>query len=315
MDLEQFGDVIILLMEDKHPVCYYKDSIKNYMRPDASYKWISFKPDLCVNRCKDINLAGMLSFKLTMVEGKDSDIIELEKQELSRQMKEAEKRGIKKEPKSDTWRKKLSKRAHTVNIRAYIYQCRDLPAADSNGTSDPFIKVWDMSDKKKQTEVIDDSTNPLYYKVIDMEYEVRDETDVWSFPPFILDVFDQDDELFDRSDDFLARGIIEPEECGESLVLLTVDCEEHGQKGCKLCFKSKEIPLVPKWHPLRFAEGEPMSGEILVSFAVSDTEYTYIPDPSLRDRVETQEFDVNMLILGLRQLQSPGILPVKKAFI
>jgi hypothetical protein len=84
MDLEQFGDVIILLMEDKHPVCYYKDTIKNYMRPDASYKWISFKPDLCVNRCKDINEAGMLSFKLSMVEGKDSDIIEMEKQELSR---------------------------------------------------------------------------------------------------------------------------------------------------------------------------------------------------------------------------------------
>jgi hypothetical protein len=61
-----------------------------------------------------------------------------------------------------------------------------------------------------------------------MEYEVRDETDVWSFPPFILDVFDQDDELFDRSDDYLARGIIEPEECGESLVLLTIDCQAHG---------------------------------------------------------------------------------------
>jgi hypothetical protein len=27
------------------------------------------------------------------------------------------------------------------------------------------------------------------------------------------------------------------------------------------------------------------------------------------------DFDVNMLILGLRSLQSPGILPVKKAFI
>jgi hypothetical protein len=24
-------------------------------------------------------------------------------------------------------------------IRAYIFQARDLPAADSNGTSDPFI--------------------------------------------------------------------------------------------------------------------------------------------------------------------------------
>lgn len=27
------------------------------------------------------------------------------------------------------------------------------------------------------------------------------------------------------------------------------------------------------------------------------------------------EFDINMLILGMRQLQSPGILPVKKAYI
>ena len=31
--------------------------------------------------------------------------------------------------------------------------------------------------------------------------------------------------------------------------------------------------------------------------------------------VETADFDVDMLILGLRDLQSPGILPVKKAFI
>jgi len=36
-----------------------------------------------------------------------------------------------------------------VIIRAYIYQCRDLPAADSNGTSDPFVKVWDMSETQK----------------------------------------------------------------------------------------------------------------------------------------------------------------------
>jgi Ca2+-dependent lipid-binding protein len=38
-----------------------------------------------------------------------------------------------------------------IKVRAYIYQCKDLPAADSNGTSDPFIKVWDISDKYKKT--------------------------------------------------------------------------------------------------------------------------------------------------------------------
>ena len=46
----------------------------------------------------------------------------------------------------DDWKKGPSKRGNPVKIRAYIYQCRDLPAADSNGTSDPFVKVWDMSD-------------------------------------------------------------------------------------------------------------------------------------------------------------------------
>jgi hypothetical protein len=37
--------------------------------------------------------------------------------------------------------------------------------------------------------------------------------DLYSYPPFIVDVFDHDDELFDSTPDFLGRAIIEPEEC------------------------------------------------------------------------------------------------------
>ena len=44
----------------------------------------------------------------------------------------------------DSWKKKVPKRSNPVTIRAYIYQCRDLPAADAEGTSDPFIEVWDI---------------------------------------------------------------------------------------------------------------------------------------------------------------------------
>ena len=61
-----------------------------------------------------------------------------------------------------------------------------------------------------------------------------------------------------------------------------------------------------------------MCGEILVSFAVAEIDYNFLlPAPSvdLRARVEFKEMDCNMLILGLRELQSPGILPVKKAFV
>jgi len=35
----------------------------------------------------------------------------------------------------------------------------------------------------------------------------------------------------------------------------------------------------------------------------------------LSSRVAMREMDLEMLILGLRELKSPGILPVKKAFI
>lgn len=89
-----------------------------------------------------------------------------------------------------------------------------MPAADDDGGSDPYVKVWDLSGKDKKTRVIYDNINPLFFQVIEMEYEIRDEMDdLYSYPPFIIDVFDHDDELFDHSPDFLGRAIIEPEEC------------------------------------------------------------------------------------------------------
>ena len=65
--------------------------------------------------------------------------------------------------------------------------------------------------------MIEDNTNPLYFEVVEMEYEVRDINDLESYPPFIFDVFDQDVDLLDSSDDYLARAIIEPENCAISL--------------------------------------------------------------------------------------------------
>jgi len=180
-------------MDDDSPVCYYKDTIRNFMNPNAEYKWVSFKPDPCVKKVKDVNDAGMVSFKLSIHDVTANGAINFKDY--------------------DAWKKTPSKRAIPVTIRAYIYQCRDLPAADSNGTSDPFVKVWDMSDKQKKTDIIEDNNNPLYYQTIELEYEVRDVNDLESYPPFIFDVFDYDDDLMDSSDDYLARAIIEPEDC------------------------------------------------------------------------------------------------------
>ena len=78
------------------------------------------------------------------------------------------------------------------------------------------------------------------------------------------------------------------------------------------------MDIEPRWHPFRFAPGEPTCGEILVAFSVVEHDYNFHFAPknvNLHSRVTKSEFNCDMLILGLRNLQSPGILPVKKAFI
>ena len=79
-----------------------------------------------------------------------------------------------------------------------------------------------------------------------------------------------------------------------------------------------EIPNEPKWHPIRFRPGDPKCGEVLCSFCVVEHDYQFVKyyeDVDLRANVEFDDFDVDILILGLRNLESPGILPVKKPYI
>jgi len=103
-----------------------------------------------------------------------------------------------------------------MKVRAYIYQCRDLPAADSNGTSDPYVKVWDMNKMPKKTSFIDDNNNPVFYETLELEFEVRDKNDKKSYPPFVIDVFDSDADFLDK-DDYLARAIIDPYKLEDAL--------------------------------------------------------------------------------------------------
>ena len=49
------------------------------------------------------------------------------------------------------WNTRVPRRSNPVRVRAYVYSCRDLPAADAEGTSDPFIQAWDTSETPVKT--------------------------------------------------------------------------------------------------------------------------------------------------------------------
>lgn len=105
----------------------------------------------------------------------------------------------------DAWKRPPPKRLNSYKVRCYIYQCRDLPAADSDGSSDPFIEVWSTDKKKAKTPVVDDNCNPIFFSTLEVFYDF---TSLNEAPPIILNIWDKDDELFDSTDDFIGRAII-----------------------------------------------------------------------------------------------------------
>ena len=191
----------------------------------------------------------------------------------------------------------MPKRPKNIKVRAFIYQCRDLPSADSDGTSDPFLEITD-SDTPKRTITINDNVNPIYYQALDMIYEANRKEDL---PPFIIDCYDEDQTLVGKNDqDFLARATI------------------YLQEGDDKNYNEVDVIQKPVWHPMRYKPDGPVSGEVLCSFTVVDDDFSFKRDldyVKLENYVETKEFQVSMNVLGLRGLQSPGILPVQKAFV
>lgn len=137
----------------------------------------------------------------------------------------------------------------------------------------------------------------MFYETIELDYEVDKMNDLESYPPFIIDVYDHDDDLFDSTPDFLGRAIIEPEDCAikmyngerkdkskeyallsdeQRLRLQFEKCYEHGIVNCDKCVgKMLDVPDTPRWHCIHYAPGEPKCGQILVSFSVAEHDFVY----------------------------------------
>lgn len=158
--LETMADVFIYLIEAKKSIGGFLSSggstaptIISYARFKASefgdtnpkMRWVELKGEPIADKVKSPEKAGILSFKLSIQDQVASTI------------------NLAKEPE---WCKRIPRRPKLRNIRCFIYQAKELPAADEDGTSDPIIQVWDTADKAEQikkTACIEDTCDPMYY--------------------------------------------------------------------------------------------------------------------------------------------------------
>lgn len=111
-DLYDIGKVYIYLMSGSDAICYYKADIEDFKSPNPEWKWIQLNPDLSVGKVKESYKSGVISFKLSIHDRRDGPINYKEHK---------------------AWAKDPPKRMGVRKVRAYIFQCRDLPAADSDG--------------------------------------------------------------------------------------------------------------------------------------------------------------------------------------
>ena len=148
-------------------------------------------------------------------------------------------------------------------MRAFIFQCKDLPAADSDGSSDPFIKIFNTGDEEVTTDVIEDNVNPIFMECLEvgLDFMSKGPNDYSAAPPIVLDVLDADEGFISNSADFLGRCTIFLNELSDLVV-------------------GEDDISVPKWYPIKFGTdaNSPACGEVLVSFSIRAPDATDVTE-------------------------------------
>lgn len=132
--------------------------------------------------------------------------------------------------------------SHRVQMRAYVYQARDLIAGDKTGFSDPYAFVSFLNQSQK-TEIMYKTLCPAWDQtlIFDGFTIYGDLTEIKEQPPLaVVEVYDRDAH---GDDEFLGRVLVIPR--------VQLDATSI-----------RSPPL--KWHPLDHPSGK--AGEILASF-------------------------------------------------
>lgn len=233
--------VFVYLLDGSYPICYWKGKVSDFTNPDPKFQWIILKNDKAIGRVSEDHEAGMLQIKLSVNNKQMNGPVDYKT--------------------FDAWKKPPPRRLGSKKIRCFLFQCRDIPAADEDGSSDSYISVWNPNNEDLRTRKIEDSVNPIYYETIEMTYDF---SDLETAPPIILNIWDYDSGIMDSTDDFLGRSVIYLDQASTNL--------EFGDDETKC----NDVPK-PIWHDIKmgFDQSAPTCGQVLCSFVVARDDFDF----------------------------------------
>jgi hypothetical protein len=184
---------VYLVDQNDVPVCYWKGKVSQFTVRNCRQEWHSMVNDRYHNKVKSSIEAGLIQFKLSINSLETNPSVDWDQT-------------------CPRWKQKQAKRYDVKVVRCFIFQCRDLPSGDVDGSSDAQVTAYSVQKDPKirsklaKTNVSKDNLDPLFYEVLDIEVCYNHKID--QMPPFILDVHDKDSGLFIDSKDHLGRAII-----------------------------------------------------------------------------------------------------------
>ena len=122
--LEEIDRVYIYLMEESKPICFWRGKATDFINRNPEFRWLPMNNDLAVGKIDEAHKAGLVQIKLTINPLKTNPELNFDQ--------------------FPNWSAPIPDRLSSYTLRCYIFQCRDIPSADSEGTSDVFLRVWNQ---------------------------------------------------------------------------------------------------------------------------------------------------------------------------
>jgi hypothetical protein len=254
--------------DDKPILKEWDELVSNF---NAPARWILLEPDLVTAQLDDNDFPGNILIKLGFGFPGDEENERLH-------WADAEER--------------LSVRQNYV-LRMHVFQGKNLPVADDNGQSDPYVKV-NFKGKSKKTEYIRKTLYPQWYEVVEFT-ELTLPLDPEFRPMVALQVWDHDD-LPGKKDDSLGV-VLYPLNSASSLVTRNADAP---------------LPK-PTWHRIFKQKPGDSCGQILLSAHLIEL------DPSMTNRLPApisirpafEERYLEIIALGLRDMKPFHFVPMQ----
>lgn len=294
--IKEIPDVFIYLVDDSdNYICFQRISAETFFNNDDILV-IKLLPDPSVGKVAESCDAGLIKLKIVMknsdskvqvpvaIPSKDAKVEDDEEEEddMETEMKKMKEKLAKKPEVKQT----------TYTIVANVHQCRYMVPGDSDGTSDPYVKLKILNQEKK-TSVKNDTLNCIWNENLVFDNVPFDINDTATWPIMYLSILDKD--AF--TDDLLGYNYIWL--CDSAYAVNKLD------------------KMIPKWHQLHLPTSNRPQGQILISFyIIESTKIDIIENiKSLDITPETKLYSAEINVLGLRDLKPLSMIQVKKAFI